>query len=730
MKKQFLLALAVAATQSMAQTVVSSGDYDLNNFRPSTNVQFSETSLPIVFLTVNGQVIQRETKTLATMKIIDNGDGHNYVDTTLHAGQTVDWEGPITLKYRGNTSFSGSDKKPFGIKTLSEASLDAKKAKVKIMGMGKDSDWALLAPWEDRSYMRDVLTMELARGGSSFAPHMKFCEVFVDGYYYGVYIMSERATKGKKRLNLDDPTADDLTGDFHVEIDRKDEEHYYTSKHHPVSSTGREYTNRTVAYQYKEPEYDDFAELPEGVETAIQNAIDKMEDSFAQDDYTGSTGYRNYIDVQSFIDYQIAQEFANNVDAYRLSTPLYKYSETHAAQLGTDAKWKTALWDFNIAYGTANYYDANNSSSWRYKSNDLMASEDQQLVPFYWYKLMNDPAYVSDLRQRWTAQREANYSAEFIAEKIDSLASVLRESGALDRDNQAWRNHFGTFDNYVDELNQFVKSRLAFMDKSWKLKTPADADCMAMAVASGFNADVIAEALPSASHVTGTLDNTGYTLFTTGVQESGALAGDDRKVMSNSGVEYVLADYTQPNALTLTGNTEQQLAFDTLVHAKKIYVLAVSADGSSQLTVTPLYADATQGDAVTETIADWYNTTESGDEAVYGLGRILTKSSGWQGQSDVVDNKAAYSLYEVALTADSSRKLSGIAVSKTGGRPTVLAVSVSVDKDVSGVSGIQADGNRSVVGVYGVDGKRRAVCSRGLNIVRYNDGTTRKIIVK
>ena len=730
MRKQLLLAFAVAATQALAQVAVSSGDYDLNNFRPSTNVQFSETPLPIVFITVNGQVIQRETKTLASMKIIDNGDGHNYVDTTQHAGQTIDWEGPIALKYRGNTSFSASDKKPFGIKTLSEASLDAKKAKVKIMGMGKDNDWALLAPWEDRSYMRDVLTMELARGGNSFAPHMKYCEVFVDGYYYGVYIMSERATKGKKRLNLDDPTADDLTGDFHVEIDRKDEEHYYTSKHHPVSSTGREYTNRTVAYQYKEPEYDDFAELPEGVEAAIQNAMDTMEDSFAQDDYTGSTGYRNYIDVPSFIDYQIAQEFANNVDAYRLSTPLYKYSETHAAQLGTDAKWKTALWDFNIAYGTANYYDANNTSSWRYKSNDLMASEDKQLVPFYWYKLMNDPAYVSDLRQRWTDLRGANYSADFISEKIDSLASVLRESGALDRDNQAWHNHFGTFDNYVDELNQFVKSRLAFIDKSWKLKEKADADCMAMTMASGFNADVIAEALPSASHVTGTLDNTGYALFSTGVQESGAVAGDDRKVMSNSGVEYVLADYTQPNALTLTSTTEQELAFDTLVHAKKIYVLAVSADGSSQLTVTPLYADATRGDAVTETIADWYNTTESGDEAVYGLGRILTKSSGWQGQSDVVDSKEAYNLYEMALTTDSSRKLSGIAVSKTGGRPTVLAVSASVDKEVSGVSGIQTDGNRSVVGVYGVDGKRRAVCSRGLNIVRYSDGTTRKIIVK
>ena len=229
-KSLLLLTCALVASQAFAGGPLRA-DTDQHNFRPSTNVSFSETTLPIVYITVDGQIIQRESRVLATMKIIDNGDGHNYTDLTAHPSQKVDWEGPVALKYRGNTSFTGSDKKPFSLKTLSAADLKAKKAKVPIMGMGKDNDWALLAPWEDTSYMRDVLTMQLARGGHSFAPHMKYCEVFVDGYYYGVYIMSERATKGKTRLNLDDPTADDLTGDFHVEIDRKDEEHYYVSKH-------------------------------------------------------------------------------------------------------------------------------------------------------------------------------------------------------------------------------------------------------------------------------------------------------------------------------------------------------------------------------------------------------------------------------------------------------------------------------------------------------------------
>lgn len=727
MKKNLLPQIILGIFMASAALPAAGADTNPNNFRPSRNVTFTETTLPLVFINVNGQTIERENRVLATMKIIDNKDGHNYLDTVAHANQTVDWKGPVAIKYRGNTSFTGSDKKPFSIKTLTAADLTAKKAKVSIMGMGKDNDWAMLAPWEDMSYMRDVLTMELARGGSSFAPHMKYCEVVLDGYYYGIYIMSERATKGKKRLNLDDPTADDLTGDFHVEIDRKDEEHYYVSKHHPVSSNGVEYTNRTVAYQYKEPEYDDFADLPDGVEEAIGNAIEQMESSFTTSDYTGENGYRKYIDVQSFIDYQIAQEFSNNVDAYRLSTPLYKYSETHAAELGTDAKWKTALWDFNIAYGTANYYDAANVQSWRYKSNDLMASADQQLVPFFWYKLMKDPAYVQELRQRWTERREENYSEYFITSKIDSLAAVLQESGALDRDNKAWNYHFGTFTTKVNTLKTFVTNRLAFIDKTWKIKTPVSGDQKALVVSSGFNADVIAEAKPSASYVTGTIDKTGYTFYTTAIQESGALAGDDRTVTSAEGITYELADYTANNALTMTSTADYTLELNDRLQGKTLYCLAVSADGKSVVTVTPNYTDGTTGTATSATIPDWYGQTEDADDAVNSLGRILTKSS-YYGRTDAIDSEV-YCLYEITVPLDKEKTLSSISFSKTSGRPSILAMT-ALAETATDIKDAANDTACKVANIYSIDGKVRKTIACGMNIIRYDNGTVKKIIIK
>lgn len=722
----FSLVICLCFSRSYGQWGV---DSDSKNFRPSTNVSFTSSSLPLVFITVDGKVIQKESKILGTMKVINNSDGKNYTDLTAYPNQKVDWEGPITIKYRGNSSFYNSKKKPFAVRPLTEASLTAKKAKVALMGMGKDNDWALLAPWEDKSYMRDVLTMELARGGNSFAPHMKYCEVFVDGYYYGVYILSERATKGKQRLNLDDPTADDLTGDFHVEIDRDDEDHYYTSKYHPVRSDGTEISSKYITYQYKEPEYDDFSDLPTGVEQAIQTEINNMEDAFAASNYTDETsGYRKYIDVASFIDFEIAQELSNNIDGYRLSSPLYKYSQTHAAELGTDSKWKTALWDFNIAYGNASYYSPN-SNIWRYNANDIMESADDQLIPFFWYKLMKDEKYVDELKQRWSELRQGRYSDAYIESKIDSLGQVLTASGALDRDNKAWSSQFGTFTSQVSTLKSFIKSRLKFMDKGWIDTDVIGKQYSPLSIANGYNYDVIAESLPPASYTSGALDGAGWAFYTADVQTTGAIADASAIVKAESGISYKLGAFDKNNALVLGSSNSGKLTFDSPVCAKKLTYLATSADGSSSVTVTANYSDGSSYTANASSIDDWYASSASGDEAVYGLGRINGKSTS-SNLSSIVDSRMKFRLFEASIDVDSTKKVASLSFASTGGTPTILAVS-GILAATTGITGLPSTSDKpAAVAIYGIDGSQRNDCQKGINIIKYSDGNVKKVYVK
>ncbi len=53
-----------------------------------------------------------------------------------------------------------------------------------------------------------------------------------------------------------------------------------------------------------------------------------------------------------------------------------------------------------------------------------------------------------------------------------------------------------------------------------------------------------------------------------------------------------------------------------------------------------------------------------------------------------------------------------------------------VEFDVTPVSDITADGNDDVLGYYTTDGKKVPSLQRGVNIIRYSDGTTKKVLVK
>ena len=368
------------------------------NYPPDNeSVRLTSTNLPIVWIDVDGEYIDRYERITARMKIIHNGDSQlNYADTVAHPGQHIDYEGYVALRYRGSSSFSMSDKKPYSFRPLDKPlEQGGEKQKVKILGMGKDNNWALLAPYADKSMMRDLLAFEVSRPWMEYTPQGRFCEVFLDGTYYGVYILTEVVSKGKHRLNLPDPgnEGDELTGGYIMEVNRTDDEVTHVSKFHPVNNAGAQITNKIINFQYKSPDYEDMTD--EQVEY-INGRIDQMETSLWNYRATGSTNFKEYLDMENFVDYQIAMELGHNVDGYRLSGKFFKRRDS------VDARFKMVVWDMNLAYGNADYYDGWHTDTWMYRNNNLLHSNgDQQLIPFWWYKLNTCPEYTAALKARW-----------------------------------------------------------------------------------------------------------------------------------------------------------------------------------------------------------------------------------------------------------------------------------------------------------------------------------------
>lgn len=674
--RNFLLSLLLAS--SVVASAQKPGNYKPDN----PNVAFTETNLPIVFINTQGKMIDRDVRITARMKIIDNGEGQlNYMDTLKHPNQKVDYNGYIDLKYRGNSSFTNSDKKPYAIRALDKPLEEGgKKQKVSILGMGKDNDWALLAPYADKSMIRDVLAFTLARPFFEYVPTGKYCEMIMDGTYYGVFIFSERVRKGKNRLDLPDPgeSGDELTGGYHLEVDR-DDEPVYTSKHPPVDSKGNAIPYKKVSFQYKNMDQDEFSTAQLDY---IHGYIDAFENSLASADYKNpETGYRKYMDVTSFIDYMLSTEFCHNVDGYRLSTNLYKYRDSK------DPRFKTSLWDMNLGFGNADYNEGWRTDTWAYNFNDVVLAfnlADNQLVPFWWYKLLKDDSFVKETKERWKLYRETSYSDENIEQTIDSLTTLLNAKGAQDRNSQAWPR-WGRYvwpnkyvaKSYEDEiayLKDWIQQRVTFMDNAFLAEEPVEKEYTQLAIASGFNEDVIAEKIPAASHTTTALDNQGWVYYSSTVQERGALPADGR-VTSGTGIEYRFAAYDQPNAAVLKKNNAVTLQFDGEHQTNALYLLSTSADGNSTVKVTVNYTDQTSSSVQSISIGDWFNNNSSGT-AVYGLDRIaLEDIPNTSYKKDQVDGRYKFCLYEHKITTNKNKTIASLVIENTGNaHPSIFAV--------------------------------------------------------
>ncbi|GHV57395.1 hypothetical protein FACS1894182_06110 [Bacteroidia bacterium] len=406
---------------------------------------------------------EKDTRVSASMKIIWNKNGgENRITDTNY-----DYNGKIGIKYRGNSSYWNSDKKPFALRLQDAA---GSKQKASILGMEKDEDWALLAPFNDKSMIRDVLLFDLMRGTLEYVPTGKYCEVVLNGVYQGVYILAARVRQGSGRINISKPTSDSgdgLTGGYHLEIDRNDSPGFYSTTN--IRDLKDKEINKKVFYQYKYPDEEDMTTAQKNY---IRNRVQAMEQAIAGNNFKDpDTGYRAYMDTLSVMDFFIAQEFSKNVDGYRLSTPLYKYPDSQ------DKRFKFSIWDFNISMGNADYMSGWSFTGWAYNNNRF--GEDYS-IPVLFTRLPQDEVFYDNLKKRWTGYRSNRFSNQSITQKIDSLVELLREPQKRNFQiwnrfsSYVWPNYYiaSSWDDEIGFVKNWLSKRMAWMDSQWSSKNP------------------------------------------------------------------------------------------------------------------------------------------------------------------------------------------------------------------------------------------------------------------
>jgi len=332
--------------------------------------------------------------------------------------------------------------------------------------------WVLYAPYTDKSLLRDALTFYIGQKLGNWHPDFKFCEVYVNGSYEGIYMLVEKIKRDNNRLNLDKlsltaNSGDSLTGGYVLKVDKTQDlsnNQYFTS--YPSVS----YPNaRNYNYTYVYPKFD---EITSSQKTYIKQFIQTFETALNGTAYTNDqTGYKKYIDIPSFIEFQIMQEFGNNVDGYRYSTFFYKERDSKGGKF-----YAGPLWDFNLCYGNVDYSPDNLSTTkWLYTK----FGTNEAYPMHYWARLMQDPFYVQLLKLRYGQLRNNALKTDSIVSFIDSTIAYL--GPAVNRNynrwpilgQYVWPNAYVP-NTYADEITYFktwIKNRLTWMDTQWLTAT-------------------------------------------------------------------------------------------------------------------------------------------------------------------------------------------------------------------------------------------------------------------
>lgn len=369
----------------------------------------------------------------------------------------------IGIEKRGTSSQDVYPKVGYAIETRDAAGLSKD---IEPLGFPENDDWILVGPYNDKTLMRDALAYAIASESMTYAPRASFVEVVIENDYRGVYLFLEKIKRGEHRVDISklkptDIAGDQLTGGYILKLDKYSGQIVdgWQSDFEPFLGASQ----RTfIQYHYPKPE-----DIVDEQKDYIQSFMFDFESNLSNNFYKDTiAGYNKFIDVDSWIDYLLVNEVSKNLDAYRLSTFMYKDRDSAGGKLHMGP-----VWDFNIAFGIGDYCDAGPYKGWAFDFND-QCPWDAWVIPFWWKRLMTDPRFKDKIAARWQFLRQNQWTNAKMLGKIDSMKVLLKDAQVRNfqrwpvMGQYIWPNYFigQTYNSEVNYLRTWLIDRLGWMD--------------------------------------------------------------------------------------------------------------------------------------------------------------------------------------------------------------------------------------------------------------------------
>ena len=396
------------------------------------------TNLPTVVINTKGaQEVTSKEEELSSVVYIVSEEGKKLLATEKTG-----------VRGRGNASWN-FPKKPYRLKFDEKQQLLDAPAKAK--------KWTLINNYGDKTLMRNILAFELSRRfGLAYTPYCHPVDVVLNGEYRGCYQLCDQIEVNKNRVNItemepEDVTLPELSGGYLIEVDAyasTEASHFYSTLGTPVT--------------IKSPDDEDIVNAQTRY---ITDYFNRMENAvFASNFADPETGYRRYLDLDSFLKHFMVGEMSGNTDTY--------WSVYMTKDRESDKFFTGPVWDFDIAFDNdQRTYPIEAHTDYIFASKGSVASEAMRQMVNRIVK--EDEGARQRLLELWSEARNTKGIDETsLLEYVDKTVELLNESQKLNflRWNiLSERVHenpqaSGSYEGEVAIVKNFIRKRLPQMD--------------------------------------------------------------------------------------------------------------------------------------------------------------------------------------------------------------------------------------------------------------------------
>lgn len=373
------------------------------------------TGIPVMKITTSGgaPIVSED----------DYINGHVSIDGM---GAYPNFDGDMTIKGHGNSTWL-MPKKPYHMKFGS---------KTAIFNENANKDWILLANYLDVTMLRNEVSLYMGSlSDLDWTPRSDFAELYLNNVYQGTYEVTESVDQSSTKVNITnqgylvviEPLSQVDSGDV-----------YFTT------------TQTGLVFDIKNPN----VALNDAQYTFIQNYLNETETALFGPNFTDTAvGYRQYLDVPSFVDWYLINEITKNNDAIFYASCYMNMAPGGKLKMGP-------IWDFDLALGNVSY---NNN----FDPTGLWVSRSSWMA-----RLFQDTFFVHQVQQRFNYY---NTKVNNFLSNIDSGASKLNLS--VPANNNVWKTlgiNIGsnpvvaaTYSGEIQNLKNWLTTRMTWLQGTY-----------------------------------------------------------------------------------------------------------------------------------------------------------------------------------------------------------------------------------------------------------------------